>query len=291
MKKSTYIFYKVIKFLKLDFLFQILGKFHSFFYLLIPYYKLYERKEFRLLKERNYTFRLDISDYMQWAIYTDINNCGYKIAISNYQPNFNFFDVGSNVGEFTIKLASKLQTLENVDFTIYSFEPNNDTYGLFIHNVNLNPHLSTFIKPYNIGLSNTTGKGFLSNNKNNSGGNLILENRNNDSINIRVEKFDDFVIEHNINSIDFIKVDIEGHEPEFILGAKNTITKFKPKIILEVSKDFWQKKGYSIKETLEIFDFLNYHFYLIKGNEILQSTLQTITEQKEQCNIFLCPKN
>ncbi|MDD3312819.1 FkbM family methyltransferase [Pseudodesulfovibrio sp.] len=45
-------------------------------------------------------------------------------------------------------------------------------------------------------------------------------------------RLDDFVAEHNIERVDFIKMDIEGAEQEAIEGGAETIRRFRPKLAL-----------------------------------------------------------
>lgn len=45
---------------------------------------------------------------------------------------------------------------------------------------------------------------------------------------------DDFVKDHNLNKIDFIKMDIEGSEVSALLGAQETIQRFKPKLAISI---------------------------------------------------------
>lgn len=47
---------------------------------------------------------------------------------------------------------------------------------------------------------------------------------------VRAVSLDDFVSENGLDQVDFIKADIEGAERYMLLGAKNTIRKFSPKI-------------------------------------------------------------
>ena len=48
---------------------------------------------------------------------------------------------------------------------------------------------------------------------------------------------DNFISEKKINQINFVKIDIEGAELMALNGMKNMLNKFKPRIMLEVSRD------------------------------------------------------
>ena len=54
---------------------------------------------------------------------------------------------------------------------------------------------------------------------------------------IQVKTGDKIVNENPISRIDFIKMDIEGHETEAILGLKKTIQKFRPVMCIEWNCD------------------------------------------------------
>ena len=83
-----------------------------------------------------------------------------------------------------------------------------------------------------------------------------------------LQKPEDVIVEtktidsYNFHNVDFIKMDVEGHELEALTGAENTIRKYMPSIYIEISnKDayiFLTELGYRQKE-----DFGNDH-YLFK---------------------------
>lgn len=74
----------------------------------------------------------------------------------------------------------------------------------------------------------------------------------------------------NVDRIDLIKIDTEGHEFSILLGAKGTIQKYKPILILEIwtkednkkqynkIKSFLAKIGYSRVDSIED-DFIFIH--------------------------------
>ena len=79
------------------------------------------------------------------------------------------------------------------------------------------------------------------------------------SIVVRTYTIDDLRSDKDLNSINFIKMDIEGAELEALKGAVRTIRKFKPKLAISVYhniKDFWE-----ITQWIESLD-LGYKFHL-----------------------------
>lgn len=74
---------------------------------------------------------------------------------------------------------------------------------------------------------------------------------------IKLHKLDD-VIDPQISRLDFIKIDVDGHEPAFLRGAKITLNKFRPIIALEFSPHYLDKSQSSAWEQKILLDELNY---------------------------------
>lgn len=105
---------------------------------------------------------------------------------------------------------------------------------------------------------------------------------------IKLKRLDSIVHKFNCKRIDFIKLDIDGHEPAFLDGAINTINKFNPTILLEVSHinyldygvtawDFYEsliKKGFKIYSVKSLKQFKTKRDFLIEcGNFAYSSNI------------------
>jgi FkbM family methyltransferase len=60
---------------------------------------------------------------------------------------------------------------------------------------------------------------------------------------IVLKPLDNIIESLNLEKIDFIKIDVDGHEPAFLKGAWNTIERYKPTILLEISHANYLKAG------------------------------------------------
>lgn len=72
---------------------------------------------------------------------------------------------------------------------------------------------------------------------------------------------DDFCQNEQLNRLDFIKIDTDGHEYEVFLGAKNCIKKFRPPLIFEISIYAMIEKGIDFSFYDNYFKELNYTLY------------------------------
>ncbi|MEZ5308596.1 MAG: FkbM family methyltransferase [Pyrinomonadaceae bacterium] len=53
--------------------------------------------------------------------------------------------------------------------------------------------------------------------------------------NILVERFDSYFVEHELEGLDLVKMDVESHEPEVLQGFGDLLKEYKPTILAEVS--------------------------------------------------------
>ncbi|MBI4525314.1 MAG: FkbM family methyltransferase [Deltaproteobacteria bacterium] len=77
---------------------------------------------------------------------------------------------------------------------------------------------------------------------------------------ILVTTLDKFVEKEPIKRIDFVKVDIEGGEAEFLYGAENSLKRFKPLVYTEVNHGWLRDFGESPLTVAERFSQLGYCF-------------------------------
>ena len=66
-----------------------------------------------------------------------------------------------------------------------------------------------------------------------SGWNSFVEDNTYRSLDVRVLPIDDMVAELGLNRLDYIKMDIEGAEPQALEGAAETIRRFRPTVMID----------------------------------------------------------
>lgn len=83
-------------------------------------------------------------------------------------------------------------------------------------------------------------------------------------------RIDDFLVKEGIAKVDFIKMDIEGYEKKALIGASQSIKKFKPKLAISIYhklEDFYEIPLY-IKSLRSDYKFYIDH-YTIHGEETI----------------------
>ena len=172
------------------------------------------------------------------------------------------FDVGANAGEYTYVLE-KLTGAAHV----YAFEPIPKLFnelGRLFPKVNL----------YKIALSDKEDVTqfkipIIDGNKFVTRGKLNIDyiepgELSSELFEVECKTMDLFVSEQNIQRLDFIKIDVEGHELKVLQGADKSIKKFKPVMLIEIEQrhhNFAISKIFehirSLGYTLQIYDLGN----------------------------------
>ncbi len=168
-------------------------------------------------------FRLHPPEYVDSIIYTEglfeLNELRF---MSRHFRGKTLLDIGANIGNHALFLA------KNFD-TVHCFEPNPVALARLGTNVDLNnspivihgvglgakdDNLPFYDAPGNLGMG-----GF----KPNGVSNAVLP----------IRRGDTYLADKGIANIDFIKIDVEGFEPDVLEGLAQTIARDRPVIVFE----------------------------------------------------------
>jgi FkbM family methyltransferase len=195
-----------------------------------PPYTLEERLKYTFVPARLYMWRL-IRKHMRKG------EPELKILPQIVPPGRIAIDVGANKGVYTHLLSRVAQAVE-------AFEPNPKIYRILnralppnvvAHQVALSDRIGTaelIVPMYGGGFSNQTAS--LNPRKRNEGAGVVrVAQRTLDS--------------YGFTNVGFIKIDVEGFEPAVLAGARETITRERPVMQIELEE---QHTGKSIEECL-----------------------------------------
>jgi len=141
---------------------------------------------------------------------------------------------------------------------VYTFEFIPDNVGIMARNFELNPELSNRVEIIQSPLGDSTGSPLFCSNRGPSS-RVSNEKVNESDLQVFTLSIDDFVESKNIPKVDFIKMDIEGAELAALLGAKNTIEKYRPKLAISLYHDL--RDFASIPRYLSSLNY-GYEYYL-----------------------------
>lgn len=134
-------------------------------------------------------------------------------------------DVGANIGIFSLYIANK-----NKKNKIIAFEPIPDLCEIINFSSKIN-NFSNVISTVPFAIGEKVSKETFYFSMENFGSASKAKNDLR-PISVSQTTIDDYVKETSLANVDFIKMDIEGMEPEALRGAKETISNFKPKLAI-----------------------------------------------------------
>ena len=175
-----------------------------------------------------------------------------------------YIDVGANNGYYySLKVAKKVPSS-----MVYAFEPDNGILSHLKKNVEFNHLKNITIIPK--ALSSVAGTAKMTDGLGASGY-LVTSNADTaGTVDVECTTLDRFVKQYGIEKIDFMKVDIEGGEFNFLRGAVGSIKAFKPIMLLELAEQLLHRSDSSISDVLSMLSELNYKGYRIQGsNDVL----------------------
>lgn len=200
-----------------------------------------------------------------------------------------FLDIGANAGIYTL-LASRCVGEKG---KVISFEPSSREYLMLEENVQLNALQN--VRCEKCAISNVSGVNFL---------NLAVDKHNGQNTlcdqfaykgvnsnlkeSVKVDTIDQYVKNHALNRIDFIKMDIEGAESLALQGAKQTFHLHRPLLLIEICRNIYKRNKKDLRLIHQFFQDYQYQVFSINDE-----TGELYPNEKPDTwddNIFVVPR-
>lgn len=210
-----------------DKLWLIDSKFYNFKGALIPFEKHFPVKN--VFQDTFYFYTLFDDNYDSELVrkldtYLNEGPYGYEgdgISVKVEEGDI-VIDAGAWIGDFSAYAVAK-------GAQSYAFEPTNTTFKILEQTAELNGEkfypvkkgLGAVSEVCNISIDNDKGEG-----------NSIMISRGGKVESIEIMTLDLFVQQANLKKVSFIKADIEGAERDMLLGARETLKRFSPKLAI-----------------------------------------------------------
>ena len=159
-------------------------------------------------------------------------------------------DAGAALGDHTIAYIKAC----GFDDNVFAFECNPLMLECLRHNC-------PGAKIHPVALSDENGKAWMVNHNDNPGGNFLTKDSSL-GYEVTTAKLDSF----GFTRINFIKWDIEGYELRALMGAIETVSRCRPKMIMEVNPWMLKRAGTSVDELFSMMAMLRYSIQQIMGD-------------------------
>ena len=178
--------------------------------------------------------------------------------LANYlRPGMVMFDVGAYIGQFSL-VASRLVP----DLRVFAFEPTPSVFAQMKRNMHLNACRS--VTCVNMAVSDAPGTARLFSYPGSADQNSLrrVSAESTSSLEVHVTSIDAFSKEHNPDRLDVLKIDVEGNELSVLKGARETLSRFKPFLIIEISRH-QRTYGYTGADIKALLSDLSYDCFRI----------------------------
>lgn len=230
---------------------------------------------------RHYTYSLTLDGTNTWVVLktnvtlkylNELNSVSKIIAetgryeneeiekiIENLNEASVFFDIGANVGIYSISVAKKFS-----DIHIFAFEPVPETVEILKENIVRN-NVASKISIFDEAVSNTDG--FINLTLDFHSSNYVTNNNSYyNKKSVKTVTIDKFVEENKIENIDLMKIDVEGHEYNVLEGSIRALDTFKPIILIELiernDQIFADRVNHDYNDSIRILLDLGYKYYI-----------------------------
>jgi|GEM_PF-1111634 len=164
-----------------------------------------------------------------------------------------FVDVGANIGLFSFFMARIFPKSR-----IFAFEPHPVLFHCLQETNQFNGIQNVF--PFHSCLGAMDGKIDLILNGRDSGGHSTRSDQvgvahQKGRISVAVQALDAFVVSKKLKRLDAIKIDVQGAEWNVLQGARETIAKFTPLMLIEFENQFLLEYGNEVEKFFSVLPF------------------------------------
>lgn len=164
-------------------------------------------------------------------------------------------DIGANIGNHALTMAK-------YSSAVYAFEPVPFIFDILSSNKILNSLDNLHLNRMALGKDKGEVEMLIVNGINSGCSRISAKDESQEGCekaNAIMAIGDDFFEEKALKRIDLIKIDVEGHETDVLLGLENTIKRYEPMVVLEWNDEL-TKNGFKEHQLFES-TFKNYTLY------------------------------
>lgn len=212
-----------------------------------------------------------------------VEQSDHEMVMNLTQDNTIIFDIGANVGWYTLNLAKRYP-----NSYVYAFEPVPKTFVDLQRHIVLNR--LTNITAFNFGFSDKEGTVDFYYYPEDSGNASLVNVSGYDNVKTfkcAVWKMDRFAHENNTHP-DFIKCDVEGAELLVFNGGMKTLERDKPIIFTELLRIWSAKFGYHPNDVISLLKGLGYRCFSAEYDTLTE--VFTVTEKTVEKTFFFLHK-
>ncbi len=209
-----------------------------------------------------FRYYAEVQDW--WRFAKPFEPLTHKFLVKNAEDNDVFLDVGAHIGIYTVRLARRVAK-------VIALEPEPRNFNFLLKNI-ANNGIDNKVDAMPIAASDRDGYAYLCITK--SSGAHSLEDLGTCAEKVKVVtlRIDTLLRILNMDGVDIVKIDVEGHEDKVLNGMSNLLICNPPRIlVVEITRkntdllEFLAERGYK-NILLDCWgsSVCNYGFYLVR---------------------------
>ncbi|MBN1126563.1 MAG: FkbM family methyltransferase [Sedimentisphaerales bacterium] len=203
----------------------------------------------------NIRYHLDLGEMIDLCLYLDRYEPDVTGAIERFcKPGHTVLDIGANIGAHTLRMARNV----GPNGQVYAFEPTDYAFQKLLQNIALN-HFSN-IETCKLALSDQN----LPAQQVNFRASWRTDGTYKDTTcQADFKRLDDWVVEKNVQHVDLVKLDVDGHEYAVLTGGEYFFRDCRPLLIIEVVDWHFKKVN---RNPLKLLQEWGYRFWNLHNN-------------------------
>jgi len=207
-------------------------------------------------KIKGITYELDLREQIDTLIYYQGSfEPATTAAICRLcEPGMVALDIGANIGAHTLRMAQ----LVGPDGKVIAFEPMTAAKTKLERNISLNPFTNIVVEKLALGNADTKKRVHFRTSWRLAGLPEQEEETSKELVTFR--KLDTYAAQKRLVHVGFIKLDVDGLEFEILKGGRQSLKKWRPRLVMEVG-DYPGSGGYRLEDLLTMLTDLGYELY------------------------------
>jgi len=187
--------------------------------------------------------------------------------IQSARQGMTVLDIGANIGYYTTILANAV----GKGGRVFAFEPNPTCYAELCRNLELNKLRN--VSSWQIALGEKDEAGLLQlpglgrESHSSLQGNATFQSTG--TVAVAIRSLDGFLADQNCSAVNLVKCDVEGAELQVLQGAKETLRRFRPVILMELDPRLLSSFGTKPEQILELLAGLGYSHGALSEHDII----------------------
>jgi FkbM family methyltransferase len=201
------------------------------------------------------------------------------------RPGMTVLDIGAHHGIYSLLASRRV----GPNGRVVAFEPSPRERSALRRHLRLNRARNVQVEALAVGESSTQAELFVADLRNDGCNSLRPPGVATERVPVRVVRLDDWLPEHKLPPVDFVKLDVEGGELAVLQGASASFQSgFRPIILAEVQDVRTQPWGYSAREILRFLERYSYRWFSLNKDGSFRAVEPNRVTFED--NLVACPE-